>query len=105
MALKTDYQEVMIRMKMDVDYIAEEAYKDGVKDGRSEAWEAAKKLFSTMAESDIEKAFPIEWNSGGFNALINLQPQEAIAKLKAYEAAETASTTTKRSRRQMTRSR
>lgn len=37
MALKTDYQEVMIRMKMDVDYIAEEAYKDDAKDGRNEA--------------------------------------------------------------------
>ena len=59
--------------------------KDGVKDGQNEAWEVAKKLFSTMAESDIEKAFPIEWNSGGFKALMNLQPQEAIEKLKAYE--------------------
>lgn len=60
-------------------------YKDGVKDGQNEAWECAKKLFSSMADSDIEKAFPIEWNNGGFYALMNLQPQEAIAKLKAYE--------------------
>lgn len=60
-------------------------YKDGVKDGQNEAWEVAKKLFSTMAESDIEKAFPIEWNSGGFKALMNLQPQEAIERLKSYE--------------------
>lgn len=60
-------------------------YKDGVKDGRNEAWEVAKKLFSTMAETDIEKAFPIEWNSGGFKALMNLQPQEAIERLKSYE--------------------
>jgi hypothetical protein len=60
-------------------------YKDGVKDGQNEAWEVAKKLFSTMAESDIEKAFPIEWNSGGFKALMNLQPHEAIERLKSYE--------------------
>lgn len=53
--------------------------------GLNDAWEAARKLFSSMADSDIEKAFPIEWNNGGFNALINLQPQEAIEKLKAYE--------------------
>ena len=53
--------------------------------GLDDAWEAARKLFSTMAESDIEKAFPIEWNSGGFNALMNLQPQEAIERLKSYE--------------------
>ena len=57
------------------------AYQRGLND----AWECARKLFSSMADSDIEKAFPIEWNNGGFNALINLQPQEAIAKLKAYE--------------------
>ena len=57
------------------------AYQRGLDD----AWECARKLFSSMADSDIEKAFPVEWNNGGFNALINLQPQEAIAKLKAYE--------------------
>ena len=50
-----------------------------------DAWVAARKLFSSMADSDIEKAFPIEWNNGGFKALMNLQPQEAISKLKAYE--------------------
>ena len=53
--------------------------------GLDDAWECAKKLFSTMAESDIEKAFPFEWNNGGFNALMNLQPQEAIERLKSYE--------------------
>jgi hypothetical protein len=57
------------------------AYQRGIDD----AWEAARKLFSSMADSDIEKAFPIEWNNGGFKALMNLQPQEAIEKLKAYE--------------------
>lgn len=61
--------------------LQDEAYQAGLED----AWEAAKKLFSSMADSDIEKAFPIEWNNGGFKALMNLQPQEAIAKLKAYE--------------------
>ena len=58
--------------------------------GLNEAWEAARKLFSSMADSDIEKAFPTEWNNGGFHALINLQPQEAIAKLKAYEEKQKA---------------
>ena len=74
--------------ELNSDYINEnfgsmqdEAYQAGLND----AWEAAKKLFSSMADSDIEKAFPIEWNNGGFKSLMNLQPQEAIAKLKAYE--------------------
>ena len=61
--------------------LQDEAYQAGLND----AWEAARKLFSSMADSDIEKAFPIEWNNGGFKALMNLQPQEAIARLKAYE--------------------
>jgi hypothetical protein len=61
--------------------LQDEAYQRGLDD----AWECARKLFSSMADSDIEKAFPVEWNNGGFHALINLQPQEAIAKLKAYE--------------------
>ena len=85
--------------------LQDEAYKRGYKDcetrycsfdacpnrqaeyqrGLDDAWKAAKKLFSSMADSDIEKAFPTEWNNGGFNALINLQPQEVIKKLKAYE--------------------
>ena len=53
--------------------------------GLDDAWGCARKLFSSMADSDIEKAFPIEWNNGGFKALMNLQPQEAIERLKAYE--------------------
>ena len=66
--------------------LQDDAYKRGLDD----AWEAAKKLFSSMADSDIDKAFPIEWNNGGFNALMNLQPQEAIEKLKAYEEKQKA---------------
>lgn len=89
--------------ELNSDYIndlQDEAYRRGVNDGSIDvkervdcayqrgldaAWEAARKLFSSMADSDIEKAFPTEWNNGGFKALMNLQPQEAIAKLKAYE--------------------
>ena len=70
----------------DVQKQVDEAYQRGL----DAAWAAARKLFSSMAESDIEKVFPIEWNNGGFNALMNLQPQEAIAKLKAYEEKQKA---------------
>lgn len=86
----------------------DEAYQRGLEDGKKafdlldserdskyqrgldDAWECARKLFSSMADSDIEKAFPVEWNNGGFHALINLQPQEAIAKLKVYEEKQKA---------------
>ena len=62
-----------------------QAHDDAYQRGLDDAWEAARKLFSSMADSDIEKAFPTEWNNGGFQALINLQPQEAIDRLKSYE--------------------
>ena len=75
------YQKGINDGSLDVKQRVEGAYQRGLED----AWEAAKKLFSSMADSDIEKAFPIEWNNGGFKALMNLQPQEAIAKLKTYE--------------------
>lgn len=103
---KTNNDEVCKKLAKD---IQDEGYKRGLEDGKrtavgaaelrekleyqkglDDAWECAKKLFSSMADSDIEKAFPIEWNNGGFNALINLQPQEAIAKLKAYEEKQEA---------------
>ena len=100
MADKVPYSEIMQRMHGDINYIAEEAYCDGYdhcekemrehagesyQRGLDDAWEAAKKLFSSMADSEIEKVFPVEWNNGGFKALMDLKPQEAINKIKAYE--------------------
>lgn len=87
MALKTDYQEVMIRMKMDVDYIAEEAYKDGTKDGQNEAWEAARKIVLNPNESGLGASdlLAIFGNSSVHNVFKNYSASEAIAKLKAYE--------------------
>ena len=70
-------------------------YKDGVKDGQNEAWGAAKKLFSTMSETEIEKVFPTEWENG-FYGLMQMKPQYAIAKLKAYEEKQKADEDVKR---------
>lgn len=80
------YQRGINDGSLDVKQRVEGAYQRGL----DEAWECARKLFSTMSDSDIEKAFPIEWNNGGFNALMNLQPQKAIEKLKAYEEKQKA---------------
>ena len=52
--------------------------------GLNDAWECAKKLFSTMSDTEIEKVFPVEWKNG-FHGLMQMKPQYAIAKLKAYE--------------------
>lgn len=76
MALKTDYQEVMIRMN----YIAKEAYKDGAKDGRNEAWEAARKIVE-MPDPPYWEVFD-EYKDDLFG---KITASEAIEKLKAYE--------------------
>lgn len=91
--LYVDSQAAEELEELNSDYINEhfcELQNTAYQKGLEYAWEAAKKLFSSMADSDIDKAFPIEWNNGGFNALMNLQPQEAIAKLKAYEEKQKA---------------
>lgn len=109
MSLKIDYHEVMVRMKKDVDYIAEEAYKRGydkgyadktnndkvgkelAKDiyqrGLNDAWEASKKVVLNPDEGGLD----IQELNEVFNCATIQQVfrrytlSEVIAKLKAYE--------------------
>lgn len=110
MSEKIPYEQVMRRMRMDIDYIAEGAYqkglsrgyKDGYEAGQHEAttleyqcglndaWSAAKKLFSEASDTEINLIFPQEWNNGGFKALMTLHPQDAIDRIKAYEEQQKA---------------
>lgn len=124
MSEKIDYKEVMIRMKMDVNYIAEEAYnkgyeeakliwssktdeesykrglhdgndigyKDGVNDGRNDAWEAVRKIVLNpynggISISDLVSIFG---NSSIQNIVKNYSASEVIAELKAYEKKQKA---------------
>ena len=57
-------------------------YKDGVKDGQNEAWEAAKKI-SLMSPDEIEKVFPGAAKYNRYN--LGYSGVEVIEKLKAYE--------------------
>ena len=86
----TAYQKGLENGKQATFALVADASNAEYQKGLNDAWECARKLFSSMADSDIEKVFPTEWNNGGFNALINLQPQEAIEKLKAYEEKQKA---------------
>ena len=71
----------------------DKGYEDGARcqdevqyqKGLDDAWATARKLFSDMSEKEIEAIFPNEWNNGGFRALIELKPQEAIEKIREYE--------------------
>lgn len=61
------------------------AYIDAESSGMTAAWEAAKKVFSTMSDEEIEQVFPEQWENGGFQAIMELSPKTVIEKLKAYE--------------------
>ena len=59
----------------------EEAYNKGLEDGRNEAWELAKKLWRNDAKTN-DDIYGIEY----FIDIVNeYTPQEALAKLEAYE--------------------
>ena len=58
---------------------------DAYQRGMTDAWAAARKLFSEWSEKDIEEAFPKEWKNGGFRALMNLDPNDAVIRTKNYE--------------------
>lgn len=53
-------------------------YKDGLEDGRMEAWECAKKIYK-MTASEIITVF------GGCSNWVDYSVDEAIAKIKEYE--------------------
>jgi len=53
-------------------------YKDGLEDGRMEAWECAKKIYK-MTVSEIITVF------GGCSNWVDYSVDEAIAKIKEYE--------------------
>lgn len=60
----------------------ERYYEKGLNDGRNEAWECAKECFSNMKERELEEVFGKDW---AFYKIMEMTPQEALAKLEAYE--------------------
>lgn len=59
-----------------------DGHKKGYEEGLNDAWELAKKFFADMKESELEEIFGKHWS---FPGIMELTPQEAIAKMKAYE--------------------
>lgn len=68
-------------VRKDIMEQVDEAYQRGLED----AWGCAKKLFSEMSDTEIEKVFPVEWKNG-FKGLMQMKPQYAIDKIKDHEA-------------------
>lgn len=69
-------------LEKELKWIKSEELKKVYDDGLHDAWDAAKKLFSDWSESEIARAFPDEWREGGFKALMRLDPQIAIDRMK-----------------------
>ena len=67
-------------------------YKDGVNDGRNEAWEAARKIVLSPDEggTSLPDLFAMFGNGSMQSVFRNYSASEAIAKLKAYEEKQEA---------------
>lgn len=59
-----------------------EGYNEGLNDGRNDAWELCKKLLCDNTLEENLNALGYIWTS---DIIKNYTPQEALAKLKAYE--------------------
>ena len=50
--------------------------------GLNDAWKVAKMFFADMEADEIEKIFGKDWS---YYKIMDMSPQEALAKLEAYE--------------------
>lgn len=104
MADKVLYSEIMTRMHGDINYIAEEAYRDGYdhcekemkekvneayQRGLDDAWECAKKI-AQQWEEDTDTEHRLVIDDSIRVTLDSMTASEAIEKLKAYEEQEAA---------------
>lgn len=62
----------------------ENGYVNGLENGRNEVW----KLVKTLYDMSVEKVEKIFHETNGHCVIRNYTPQEALAKLKAYEEAQ-----------------
>ena len=54
-------------------------------DEAEKAWALARWAFSEADNDDLEKAFPHEWNNGGFRAIMSLSYDEAREKYELWQ--------------------
>lgn len=102
MSEKIPYEQVMRRMRMDIDYIADEAYHKGFEAGQHEAttleyqqglddaWVAAKKICTNWMISDQTLAEIFGQCKDIDTIMHENTAQEAINKIKAYEESQKA---------------
>lgn len=96
MSRKIPYKDIMNRIKDDVDYIAEEAYKKGYAEGEkqakenyqkglSDAWECAKKIACMESDGGMPCQVLADIFDCDGRIIATHSASEAIAKIKAYE--------------------
>lgn len=83
MSRKIPYKDIIDRIKGDVDYIADEAYRKGL----SDAWECARKINCIpsdggMSGIELDDIFNMDSNC---TIMKDFSASEALEKIKAYE--------------------
>lgn len=82
--------DIKFTMKRDVKKEIAEAYQRGVEDGRNETWEAAKKLSWAEKYGGYGDRLDEVFDRTDTFDFLEYSPNEAIAKLKAYEEKQKA---------------
>ncbi len=79
----TKFKGIYPYKEPDIEQVKADAYNDGYKYGKHDAWEAAKKIWkydkTTLKAIFGERVMRMDW------FMMNLTASEAIEKLKAYE--------------------
>lgn len=91
MIVECEMEDKSVTMQDALDKWNEESYNQGLNDGRNEVWELAKKLHlnkcdyeDALNDNEIRKIF----GTPDLAEVMELSPQEALSKMKAYEEAQ-----------------
>lgn len=80
-----DYPYIIKTANVQLVFAEREIISKTYEDGLADAWELAKKLFADMSDSDLNEIFGKDWN---YPKLMRLTPQQALAKIEAYEKSQ-----------------
>lgn len=60
-------------------------YDDAEQRGADKAWELARWCFKDASDSDLERAFPFEWNHGGYRRIADMPYIQAAGRYEAWQ--------------------
>ena len=60
-------------------------YDDAEQRGAEKAWKLARWCFKDASDLDLERAFPFEWNHGGYERIADMPYLQAAKKYEAWQ--------------------